>query len=73
MMRQSQGAMRTLLRLQPARQKIEADATAAGRAAWTEYCAAKYMAQALPGGGRRRCRRQTPEPIPEPVVGVRSR
>ena len=64
MMRQSQGAMRTLLRLQAARQKIEADATAAGRAAWTEHCAAGHMAQALPGG---RPASMPPPPPPEPT------
>ena len=64
MMRQSQGAIRTLLRLQAARQKIETDATAAGRAAWTEHCAAEYMAQALPGG---RAASMPPPPPPEPV------
>jgi hypothetical protein len=66
MMRQSQGAMRTLLRLQAARQKIEADPTAAGRAAWTEHCAAEYMAQALPGG-RPASMPPPPEPTPEPA------
>jgi hypothetical protein len=66
MMRQSQGAMRTLLRLQAARQKIETDATAAGRAAWTEHCAAEYMAQALPGG-RPASMPPPPPPPPEPT------
>jgi hypothetical protein len=64
MMRQSQGAMRTLLHLQAARQKIEADAAAAGRAAWTEHCAAEYMAQALPAGRPA----STPPPPPEPTL-----
>ena len=50
MMRQSQGAMRMLLRLQAVRQKREVDSAAADRAAWTEHCTAGYMAQALPGG-----------------------
>ena len=49
MMRQAQSAMRLLLRMQAARQKIEADSAAADRAAWTEHCAAGLMAQALPG------------------------
>jgi hypothetical protein len=49
MMRQSQSALRMLLGLQAARQKIEANATALERAAWTEHCAAGLMAQALTG------------------------
>jgi len=49
MMRQSQGAMRLLLRMQATRQKIEADSEATERAAWTEHCAVGLMAQALPG------------------------
>jgi hypothetical protein len=47
MMRQSQGALRMLLRLQAVRQQREADAAAAERAAWTEHCAAAQMAQSL--------------------------
>ena len=49
MMRQSQGALRMLLALQAARQKLEANAAALDRAAWTEHCAAGLMAHALTG------------------------
>jgi hypothetical protein len=49
MMRQSQGALRLLLRLQAVRQQREADAAATERAAWTEHCAAALMAQSLAG------------------------
>ncbi len=47
MMRQSQGAVRLLLRVQAARRQIEADSAAADRAAWTEHCATGTMVQAL--------------------------
>ncbi len=46
-MRQSQSALRLLLRMQAARQKLEADSEARNRAAWTEHCALGLMAQAL--------------------------
>ena len=49
MMRQSQGALRMLLRLQEVRQQREADPAAAERAAWTEHCTAALMAQSLAG------------------------
>ena len=48
-MRQSQGALRMLPRLQAVRQQREADATAAERAAWTEHCAVALMTQSLAG------------------------
>ena len=60
MMRQSQGALRMLLGLQAARQKIEANAAALERAAWTEHCAAGLMAQALTGAPL------APEDLPPP-------
>jgi hypothetical protein len=60
MMRQSQSAQRMLLRLQAARQKIEANAAALERAAWTEHCAAGLMAQALTGAPL------APEDLPPP-------
>jgi hypothetical protein len=60
MMRQSQSALRMLLRLQAARQKIEANAAALERAAWTEHCAAGLMAQALTGAPL------APEDLPPP-------
>ncbi len=47
MMRQSQSALRLLLRMQAARQKLEANSEARDRAAWTEHCAIGLMAQAL--------------------------
>jgi hypothetical protein len=49
MMRQSRGALGMLLRLHAARQKLEANAAALDRAAWTEHCAAGLMAHALAG------------------------
>ena len=64
MMRQSQGAIRTLLHLQAVRQKREADSAATDRAAWTEHCATEYMAQALPGG--RPTSRPPSAPAPQP-------
>src|SRR5271163_2689693 len=60
MMRQSQSALRLLLRMQAARQKIEADSEARDRAAWTEHCAITQMAQALPPPAS--------EPQPEPTA-----
>ncbi len=48
MMRQANGALRLLLRLQAARAKLEADNAARDRAAWTEHCAIGLMAEALP-------------------------
>ncbi len=47
MMRQSQSALRLLLRMQEARQKLEKNQEARDRAAWTEHCAIGLMAQAL--------------------------
>ena len=67
MMRQAQSAMRLLLRMQAARQKIEADSVATDRAAWTEHCAAGLMAQALPGA--RPAAVAEPPPPPEPPLG----
>src|SRR5713101_5974127 len=47
MMRQAQGALRLLLRLQEAREKREANSAACNRGAWTEHCAIGLMAEAL--------------------------
>jgi len=47
MTRQADSLMRTLLRMQAARQKIEASQETRDRAAWTEYCALNLMAEAL--------------------------
>ena len=47
MMRQSNSALRLLLRLQDARRKLEADNAACGRLAWIEHVAAALMAEAL--------------------------
>jgi hypothetical protein len=70
MMRQSQGALRLLLRLQAVRQQIEADGAALNRAEWTEHCAVGMMAQALPGVSRAPMAEPPPmpvEPDPEPM------
>ena len=56
MMRQSQAALRTLLRTQAAREKRDADPINAGTAAWTEHMAAASMTEAL----------TLPKPEPEP-------
>ena len=48
MMRQSQSALRLLLRVQAARQKLEADSEARDRAAATEQRAINLMTEALP-------------------------
>jgi hypothetical protein len=56
MSRQSDSSLRMLLRMQAARQKIEANPEARDRAAWTEHCALNLMAQAL----------SPPPTIPEP-------
>jgi hypothetical protein len=47
MMRQANGALRLLLRLQQARGKRDADAAAQSSAAWTEHVALSLMAAAL--------------------------
>ncbi len=66
MMRQAQSALR-LLRMQAARQKIEANSAANERAAWTEHCAIGLMAQALsPRPGAAMTAPSTPEPPAEP-------
>ena len=68
MMRQSQGALRMLLRLQAVRQQREADAAAAERAAWTEHCAAALMAQSLAGAPPEAVDLPPPPPPPAPSV-----
>ncbi len=62
MMREAKSSLRLLLRLQAARQKIEADAAAAERAAWAEHSAAGMMAEAL-----------SPPGPPGPAVPVEDR
>ena len=47
MMRQANSALRMLLRMQEARRKLEADNAACDRAAWTEHCTLRLMAEAL--------------------------
>jgi hypothetical protein len=47
MMRQSQGAMRILLRTQAARQTRDANPEAATAAAWTEHAAVEFMTEKL--------------------------
>ena len=47
LMRESNSALRLLLRLQAARRLIEKDAAAAGRAAWVEHAAVGSMGEAL--------------------------
>ncbi len=51
LMREAKSALRVLLRLQAERAKMEADETAAGRAAWVEHGAVRMMDEAL-GAGR---------------------
>jgi hypothetical protein len=48
MSRQAQGALRTLLRMQAARRKMEAAPASADRAAWIERRVLELMAQELP-------------------------
>jgi hypothetical protein len=66
MMRQSQGAMRLLLRVQAARQKLEATPAEADRTAWTVQCIAGLMAQALPGAARMAPAEPPAPPAPTP-------
>ena len=58
MMRQARGAIGTLQRMQDRRRKLEANAAAADRTAWTEHCAAGLMVQELPDA--------PPVTLPEP-------
>jgi hypothetical protein len=67
MMRQSQSALRMLLALQAARQKLEANAPALERAAWTEHCAAGLMAHALAGAPHAAVDLPPPPPSPAPA------
>src|SRR6185437_8297296 len=62
MMRQSQGAMRMLLRTQAARQARDANPAAAGAAAWTEHAAAELMIEKLT---HPLSRLEAPSPQPE--------
>ena len=47
MARQAHGAINTLLRVQAARQKRDANSETRDRAAWTEHCALKMMKETL--------------------------
>ena len=47
LMREGKSALRLLLQLQAARQKVEADEVAANRAAWAEHALAGLMEEAL--------------------------
>jgi hypothetical protein len=77
MMRQSQGALQLLLRVQVERRKIEADIAATDWAAWTEHCAAALMLRALAGAPSEAVVLPPPpspapephaEPVPDPVA-----
>jgi hypothetical protein len=63
MVRQSQAALRTLLRAQAVREKRDADPIKAGTAAWAEHIAASAMTEALTASKREPA---PPEPEPEP-------
>ncbi len=70
MMRQSNNALRLLLRLQQARGKREADHAGCDRAGWTEHCAISLMAEALApdprSGEAKTARAAVPrEPMPQ--------
>jgi hypothetical protein len=67
MMRQAQGAVCTLLRLQATRRKQDADSDAATQAAWAEHCAAEWMQEALPDPVMPE---RTAIPAPSPVEPV---
>ncbi len=69
MMRQAQSALRLLLRLQAARQKIEANSAANERAAWTEHCAIGLMAQALSPPPEKAAITEPPTPEPLRTAG----
>jgi len=66
--RQVDSSMRTLLRMQTARQKIEANPEARDRAAWTEHCTLNLMAEALsqPPASETIAEPPSPPPSPEP-------
>jgi hypothetical protein len=66
MMRQANGALRLLLRMQQARRKLDADNTAADRAAWREHCALGLMAEALAAPPLPAPLPASPPPAPEP-------
>ena len=57
MMRQANSALRLLLRMQAARQKLEKDTEARDCAAWAEHCAIGLMTEAL-----------SEQPAPEPAI-----
>ncbi len=68
MMRQSQGALRLLLRIQSVREKREADNARLNSANWTEHCAASLMAQALPNAQPAILMEPPPPAPPEPAA-----
>ncbi len=63
-MRQSQGALRLLLRVQAVREKREADSVRLNSANWTEHCAANLMAQVLPDAQPAAYTEPPPPPAP---------
>lgn len=65
MMRQTNSALRLLLRLQQARRRLEADSAACDRAAWAEHCALGLMAQALADEPVPAAEPALAEPMPE--------
>lgn len=65
--RVAQGALRSLMGLQAARRKREADNPTADRAAWTEHCALQLMAGGLPKGAAVPAQ-EPPRPEPAPVI-----
>ncbi len=74
MMRQAQSALRLLLRIQTARQKLETDSEARDRAAWTEHCAIALMTEALspqpaPAATAEAPPQPEPAPAPPPLAG----
>ncbi len=64
MMRQAQSALRLLLRMQAARQKLEKNQEARDRAAWIEHCALGLMAQALSPQATPAAVAESPAPSP---------
>ena len=70
MMRQAQGARRLLMRVQAERRKLEADAAATERAAWTEHCVIGLLSEAMPGGPQATLKDAPPPPSQAPSAPV---
>ena len=67
MMREAQGALRLLLKLQEARRKRDADPAACTSAEWMEHCAIRLMAEALsPAVAQAPSAEPQAPPMPEP-------